>query len=766
MAMEICIKDYIAGSEQLLIEQTGVNKMLVLEGVIEEIRFRNESNGYTVAKLNTSDGDITIVGNTPFISLEETVKVEGEWIYHPTYGEQLAFTSIFTVVPSTLKGIENYLSSGLIPHIGPKTAKKIVERFGLDSLEIIQYNPERLKEISGIGEKKLEKIIEAYGEQRELRDIMVFLQGYGITVNYGIKIFKKYGKDTINIISENPYRLSEDIYGIGFKTADKIASKMGINKESIYRVEAGIKYIIMEFAGNGHCYVPKEELISNVSKLLEVEESSIEEGIRNLGLRGNIHLITDNEDILIYYTPFHMAENNVSRKLVELSQVKLEELDIDIENEIKKIEKEENINFAKKQVLAIKESLENGLVVITGGPGTGKTTTINAIIKICEDLNLSVILAAPTGRAAKRMTETTGREAKTIHRLLEYSFMEEESMAFGRDEDSPIDADLIIIDESSMIDILLMNSLLKAINPGTRVILVGDIDQLPSVGAGNVLKDIIESGVIKIVRLDQIFRQSEESMIIVNAHRINKGEEPILNKRDKDFFFLTRGSSNRILETILELCFERLPSFYGVDRLKDIQVLTPMKKGDIGINSLNKHLQSILNPKDSTKAEKTIGDDIFRVGDKVMQIKNNYTTEWKIIKDGIEITTGEGVFNGDFGFIIEIDEEDRIMKVLFDDEKEVEYEFNQLDELKLAYATTVHKSQGSEFPIVVMPISWGPPMLLTRNLLYTAITRAKDLVVLVGEERYLSMMIKNNRITKRYSALDKKIRSYMSIFMG
>jgi len=739
---------------------------LLLEGRIEEIRFRNEANGYTVAKLNTSDGPVTIVGYVPFLNLDETVKVEGEWIYHPNYGEQLSFTSISTVVPSTLTGIENYLSSGLIPHIGPKTAKRIVEKFGLDSLEIIQYNPERLKEISGIGDKKLERIVEAYAEQRELRDTMVFLQQYAITVNYGIRIYKRYGKDTINIIKENPYRLSEDIFGIGFKTADRIAEKMGINKKSPYRIEAGIRYIIMEFAGNGHCYVPKKELVPYGEKLLEVEEELVEEGIRNLGLKGHVHLITEDEDVLVYYMPFHMAENNVSRKLIELSQVRLEEQEIDIEKEIKKIEEEENICFAKKQILAIKAALENGLVVITGGPGTGKTTIIKTIIKICEDLQLSVILSAPTGRAAKRMTETTGKEAKTIHRLLEYSFMEEESMAFGKDEDSPIDADVVIIDEASMIDILLMNSLVKALNPGTRVVLVGDIDQLPSVGAGNVLKDIILSGVIKVVRLDEIFRQSEESMIIVNAHRINKGEHPILNEKEKDFFLLTRESSNQILDTILELCNERLPGFYGVDKLKDIQVLTPMKKGEVGINSLNKHLQAILNPKEKSKKEKQMGDEIFRVGDKVMQIKNNYTVEWKTIRDGIELESGEGVFNGDFGFVTHIDEEDRRLIVLFDDEKEVEYEFSQLDELKLAYATTVHKSQGSEFPIVVMPISWGPPMLLTRNLLYTAITRAKKLVVLVGEEKYLSMMIKNNRITKRYSALDKKIRNYMQIFMG
>jgi exodeoxyribonuclease V alpha subunit len=739
--------------------------MLTLEGVIEDVRFRNETNGYTVASLNTSDGIITIVGNVPFLNSEETIKVEGEMIYHPNYGEQFAFTSMEIVVPSTVKGIEKYLSSGLIPHIGPKTAKRIVDKFGLDSLEIIQYNPERLKEIPGIGDKKLETIVEAYSEQRELRDIMVFLQQFGISVNYGIKIYKKYGTDTINVIRENPYKLSEDVFGIGFKTADKIAQNIGISENSPYRVEAGIRYIIMESAGNGHCYVPKTELIPRVQQLLNAELELIEDGIRNLSLKGTINLVNDIEETLVYYTPFHIAENNVSKKLTELSLVELEDLDVDIEKEIKKIEDEEGIEFANKQILAIRESLDNGLVVITGGPGTGKTTTINAIIKIAEDLDLSVLLTAPTGRAAKRMTETTGREAKTIHRLLEYSFMEEESMAFGKDEESPIESDIIIIDEASMIDILLMNSLVKALSPGTRVILVGDIDQLPSVGAGNVLKDIIASGVVKVVTLDEIFRQSEESMIIVNAHKINKGEEPHLNKKDKDFFFLTRPKSSQIVDTILELCKERLPSFYGVDPLRDIQVLTPMKKGDVGINALNKELQRTLNPKEKSKAEKQMGEELFRVGDKVMQIKNNYTTEWKLIRNGKEIDSGEGVFNGDLGFITDIDEDYRTLTVIFDEEKQVEYEFNQLDELKLAYATTVHKSQGSEFPVVIMPINWGPPMLLTRNLLYTAITRAKQLVVLVGEERYLGMMIENNRITTRYSALDKKIRNYMSVFM-
>lgn len=736
---------------------------MVIEGVIEEVIFRNETNGYTVAKLNTSDGMITIVGNVAFINLEEMVEVEGEWIYHNTFGEQFSFTSMKTTAPSTLKGIENYLASGLLPHVGPKTAKNIVNRFGLDSLEIIQYNPERLKEIPGIGEKKLEKIAKAYEEQREIKDIMVYLQQYDITVNYGIKIYKQYGKDTIAVISENPYRLSEDIYGIGFKTADNIAKKMGISHESPYRVEAGLKFAMMSSSGEGHCYLPKNELLNKTAQLLDIEIESIESSLRDLALKNSFQIIQDGEETIVYYTPLHMAENNVARKIVELSRVDFKDFEVNIDKKIKEIEKENNIAFGNKQITAIEESINSGVMIITGGPGTGKTTTINAIIKIYEDLGLNVVLAAPTGRAAKRMTETTGRESKTIHRLLEFSYMEED-MAFNKDEDSPIDGDVLIIDEASMIDILLMNSLLKAINAGTRLILVGDVDQLPSVGPGNVLKDIINSGSINVVMLDEIFRQAEESMIIVNAHRINKGENPLVNEKDKDFYFIVENNTRQILDTIVNLNKDRLPNFYDVDPVRDIQVLTPMKKGEVGINSLNKHLQSSLNPKSKDKEEKQIGDEVFRVGDKVMQIKNNYNTEWKIIKDGLEVEKGEGVFNGDFGFIIDIDNEDRTLRVLFDDEKEVEYDFNQLDELKLAYATTIHKAQGSEFPVVIMPIHWGPPMLLTRNLIYTAITRARQLVVLVGQEKYLYMMINNNKIAKRYSSLDRKIREFITTF--
>jgi exodeoxyribonuclease V alpha subunit len=745
--------------------KTGGINLLVIEGIVEEIIFRNEINGYTVARLNTSDGSITIVGKSAFINLEEMVELEGDWVYHDRFGEQFSFTKIKTTAPSTLKGIENYLASGLIPHVGKKTAKKIVERFGLDSLDIIQYNPERLKEIPGIGDKKLEKISKAYEEHRELRDIMVYLQQYDISINNGIKIYKKYGKETIKVIGENPYKLSEDIHGIGFITADNMAKKMGISEDSPFRIEAGLKFSMINSAGEGHCYLPKEELIKKSEKILKVDREAIEEAIQNLALRKNFYLVTEGEETLIYYMPYHIAENNVARKIIDLSMVEFDQLDVNIDEEVEKIEAREDITFGKKQVLAIKESLDNGVVIITGGPGTGKTTTINAIISIYEDLDMKVVLAAPTGRAAKRMTETTGRESQTIHRLLEFSFMEsEDEMSFNKDDESPIDADVIIIDEASMIDILLMNSLLKAINPGTRLILVGDVDQLPSVGAGNVLRDLIESGCIRVVRLDEIFRQAEESMIIVNAHRINKGDYPILNEKDKDFFFMDTGSTQETLATILDLVQDRLPKYYGVDSLRDIQVLSPMRRGEVGINSLNKHLQEVLNPKDDNWQEKQVGDEIFRIGDKVMQVKNNYKLKWNLLKDGEEVDTGEGVFNGDLGFITDINNEESIVTVLFDDEKEVEYEFSELDEIKLSYATTVHKSQGSEFPVVLMPIHWGPPMLLTRNLIYTAITRAKKLVVLVGDRKYLSMMINNNKIAKRYSSLDKKIKDFLTNF--
>ncbi|SHH69966.1 ATP-dependent DNA helicase, RecD/TraA family [Caloranaerobacter azorensis DSM 13643] len=741
--------------------------MITLQGTIEEIIYKNESNGYTVAILETEDDVVTIVGYMPVINLGETIMVQGNWVYHSNYGQQFKVDTYQAVVPASLNGIEKYLSSGLIPGIGPKIAKKIVEKFGLDSIDILQYNPDRLLEIDGIGKKKAQKIAEAFAEQREIRDIMIFLQEYGISPTYGVRIYKKYGNETISKIRENPYRLSEDIFGIGFKMADKIARNMGVDLRSDYRIFAGIKFTLMEFSSEGHTYVPKRELVDKAQSLLEVERELVEDGITALALKQEIQLENVDNEIRVYYMPFYYAEANVSKKIIELALTELKELDINVEEEINKLERESSIKFAKNQKEAIRQAVFNGVLVITGGPGTGKTTTINSIIKLFENQGLSVVLAAPTGRAAKRMSEATLREAKTIHRLLEYSFVDDETgMAFARDEGTPIDSDVVIIDEVSMVDILLMNNLLKAIMPGTRLILVGDVDQLPSVGPGNVLRDIIDSKVVKVVKLNEIFRQAQESMIIVNAHRINKGEMPFLNVKDKDFFFINKDSNKEVVDTIIELCKERLPKFYGYDPVKDIQVLTPMKKGDTGVNVLNERLQDVLNPKHKLKNEKQVGESIFRVGDKVMQIKNNYRMKWEIVKDDGINEEGEGVFNGDFGYVYDIDEEENEMTVLFDDNKKVVYSFSQLDELKLAYAITIHKSQGSEFPVVVMPICWGPPMLLTRNLLYTAITRAKELVVLVGNKKFLYMMINNNRITKRYSGLNKRLHKVLEFIKG
>ncbi len=730
-----------------------------LQGIVEEIIFRNESNGYTVGKLYTSEGSITIVGIAPFIQKDEAVLLEGEWTYHNRFGEQFQFETMKSIMPSTEKGIENYLSSGLIPHIGPKTAKKIVEKFGEDSLEIIQYSPQRLLEIEGIGEKKLKRIMESYDEQREMRDVMVALQSYDLSINQSMKIFRQYGSNALNTIRENPYRIAEDITGMGFKTADEIASRLGMDKNSPFRLEAGLKYIMMSAAGDGHCYLPKSELKEKTLVLLGTGEDGMDDGITALLLRQSFFSAEIDGETVVYYMPYHTAENNVAKAIAELNMMETEDYLDSIDKWIRDLENEQGFEFGSKQKDAIKGALENGVIVITGGPGTGKTTIINAIIKLLEKNSLNVVLAAPTGRAAKRMTEATGMEARTVHRLLEISFVNE-NLQFSKDEESPIDADAIIIDEMSMVDILLMNHLVKAISPGTKLIMVGDVDQLPSVGAGNVLRDIIDSGVIKVIRLDEIFRQESESMIIMNAHLINKGEHPRLNEKDKDFFYIHKVGGEEIRKAIEELSISRLPNFYGYDPIKDIQVLTPMRKGETGVTALNKSLQQALNPPSKLKAEKIFGEDIYRVGDKVMQIKNNYQLQWTIDEAGREFEEGEGIFNGDFGFISAIDEDENTMRVIFDDNREVEYDFKQLDDLKLAYATTIHKSQGSEFPAVILPLSSGPPMLLTRNLLYTAVTRAKELVVLVGDKRFMYQMIRNNTIAKRYSSLDSKLRNY------
>ncbi len=733
-----------------------------IQGIVEDIIFRNEENGYTVAKLFTENDSITIVGLATFIRKDEPVLLEGEFIYHDRFGEQFKFDQIKSIMPSSLVGIKNYLGSGLIPNIGPKTAEKIVDKFGDKALDIIQYYPDKLLEIEGIGKKKLKKIMQSFDEQREAREVVVALQEFNISANQSMKIYKQYGNDTINVIRENPYRLADDIYGIGFYSADEIAKKMGIAFDSPYRIKAGLKYIILNAAGDGHCYLPEDELIDKTSSMLQVKNTLIKDELSSLLLSQSFFMAREDEKNLVYYMPYHVAENNVAKSLVELSLSEQGDISLDLDRVIRDIERDEKIKFGQKQISAIKSSIQNGVCVITGGPGTGKTTIINAIIKIMELEGKQVVLGAPTGRAAKRITETTNREAKTIHRLLEISFANEES-GFNRDEDTPLDCDCIIIDEVSMIDIILMSQLLKAIRMGTRLILVGDVDQLPSVGPGNVLKDIINSEVIKVLSLDEIFRQGEESMIILNAHLVNKGQNPLVNEKDKDFFFIKSKSSSEILKTITNLCKERLPKFYGFHPLKDIQVLSPMRKGDLGVVRLNADLQSVLNPKADDKKERRFQDEVFREGDKVMQVKNNYSIEWKLIKNKGLVEEGTGVFNGDFGYIEKIDEEDGILEVLFEDGKLVKYEFKEADELKLAYATTIHKSQGSEFPAVIIPAWSGPPMLLTRNLFYTAITRARDLVVLVGEERYITQMIRNNLISKRYSSLDKKIKDYFKV---
>jgi exodeoxyribonuclease V alpha subunit len=739
--------------------------METLKGTIIETIFRNNDNGYTVALMEADNDVITVTGVFTADVTSETIEVYGKKVKHPKYGEQFQVDMYNTVLPSSLGQIENYLSSGLIKGIGKYTAKKIVEVFKEDTFSIIQKNPERLTEVEGIGEKKAEMISKSFAEQSDIKEIMIFLQSHDISTSYGVKIYKEYGKNTINKIAENPYRLTEDIYGIGFKLADKIAASLGVEKTSPYRISSGVKYVLTDFASRGNTYVPYNMLLNSVLTLLETNGEGIEDEIRNMAFNGGIHIEKIYDEQVVYYVPYHTAEVNVCRDLINLARTDFNMSEEHILPFLDEVQEESSIILTDMQKEAVLQSILNGVTVITGGPGTGKTTIILSILRIFEKMGKKVFLCAPTGRAAKRITESSGREARTIHRMLEYAYGEDDSnLAFNKNEESPLECDAVIVDEVSMVDILLMNNLLSAIKRGTRLILVGDVDQLPSVGAGNVLADIITSSTIKTIRLDTIFRQSAGSMIVQNAHLINKGAMPLFNKKDCDFFFMREGHSDDLTDLIVDLYESRLPLKYGFNPLKDIQVLSPMKKGDAGVIELNKKLQAAVNAPSKLKKEKLYGKYTYRVGDKVMQIKNNYQAEWKIHhKDGTVIT-GEGIYNGDIGYVIFIDETEQLLFVQFEEEKEVAYPFSQLDELILAYATTVHKSQGSEFPVVIMPIVWGPPMLLTRNLFYTAITRAKKLVVLVGIEKYMRDMVSNNKIDKRYSALDYRLRSAVETY--
>jgi exodeoxyribonuclease V alpha subunit len=734
--------------------------MEIKTGVLTEIIFHNEENGYTIAEMETDDELLTVVGSLPSAAKGTCLQLTGDFKLHPKYGEQFAFTEAVEKLPESKMGIEGFLASGAIRGIGPKMAGAIVHVFGEDTFRIFEEDPDQLLKIPGIGRKKMQMILESYREHREFADISVYFQNYGVSAGQALKLYKAYGREAVTLMTENPYRLVDELYGFGFRKADEIAMKLGLAADSPYRIDSGIKYTLEYMAGDGSTYLPEQMLLEEVSQLLDLTREQIAERVTEMALEGTLQMDRIEEERVVYQYIYYMAEQRVCSNLAVLRNADLKTLSVDIDRTIRFTEESSGIPFSEKQKLAIRSCLTQGVSVITGGPGTGKTTIINAVINILEESDLKVAIAAPTGRASKRITETSGHFAQTIHRLLEYYFSEDtKEMSFGMNREDPLDYDAVIVDEASMVDLLLMKALTDALRPGTRLILVGDSDQLPSVGAGNVLRDLIESGYVSVARLTEIYRQGQESMIVMNAHRINHGEYPVVNGKGTDFFFMDRGSEVDMQSLVAELVTRRLPAYYAdVDPLAGIQVLTPTKKGKIGTRELNTLLQEKLNPAGPGIPEKAHRGRIFRSGDKVMQIKNNYQIEWRIPGDP---EGGQGVFNGDVGFIQDISAEDGTLTVLFDEERFVQYDFSQLDELELAYAVTVHKSQGSEFPVMVMPVSWLPPMLATRNLLYTAVTRGKRAVVLVGVRDRMHAMIDNDRIRLRYSGLRSRLEKMM-----
>lgn len=744
-----------------------MSQQIVIEGIIDSIKFRNEENGYTVFTViedENADDEYVCVGNLPSITAGENVQLTGSTVVHPVYGAQIQVESCVQTIPTNEKGIERYLASGVIKGIGKVTARNIVKKFGTDTFDIITDNPERLAEIKGISLSKAQQIGELFRAQVEIRTVVMFLQRYGVSIANALKIYKRYKSSTIKVVEKNPYALADEVFGIGFTTADKIAANMGIAPDSEYRIQSGVKYVLSLALNDGSVYLPIEVLLKHTASLLEIPQEVIANLITKLHIENQIFVERTENEVRVYLNFSYYNESYVAKKLVELSHFKPES-NVDYDAEISCIETYNGMEFADEQRRAIKEAMTNGVMIITGGPGTGKTTIINAIIALLKSEDMDVELAAPTGKAAKRMSIATGENAQTIHRLLGLSYLDENSRKqnFEHDEDNPIDADVIITDESSMIDLSLMSSLLRAIVPGTRLIIVGDADQLPSVGAGNVLRDIIASESIPVIRLKEIFRQARESSIVVNAHLINSGKMPIIKKDSRDFFFMVSYNQERLIDTIISLVTTRLPAYLNCDGLKDIQILAPMRKSPIGVNNLNNVLQAALNPPQSGKFEKVHGSRTFRMGDKVMQIKNNYNITWKIVKGGKLIDEGIGVYNGDEGIVSFIDNDNEYMEVIFDDERTVVYDFSQLDELELSYAVTIHKSQGSEYKAVIIPVHSGPPMLMTRNLIYTAVTRAKELVVLIGIPETLKKMIENDRDTGRYSALAERIKYFYDL---
>ena len=734
--------------------------MEVRKGYVEHIVFRNNDNGYTVFQLVSEEEELTCVGLFSVLAEGELVQVSGYMKEHPLYGEQLQVEQYELLAPEDETAMERYLGSGAIKGIGAAMAARIVRRFKGDTFRIIEEEPERLAEVKGISEKKAIEISAQMEEKKDLRQAMMFLTQYGISVPLAVKIYQQYGNRTYQVVEENPYRLADDISGIGFKIADEIASRIGIHTDSDYRIRSGLLYVLLQATGEGHTCLPKEDLLHRASALLGVEEEQMETQLMNLCMDRKLVMKEQNGKVMVWYGQYYYMELNVAKMLHDLN-LECEMEESQIVKKLSKVEKQASITLDEMQRKAVVEAVKNGVLVITGGPGTGKTTTINAIIRYFETEDMEILLAAPTGRAAKRMTEATGWEAVTIHRLLELSGVpsdDRSTASFERNEENPLEADVIIIDEMSMVDIFLMNALLKAVSVGTRLILVGDINQLPSVGPGCVLKDIIRAGSCPVVQLTRIFRQASQSDIIVNAHKINRGEHVTLDNKSRDFFFLQRQDPNVILRVVLALVQEKMPRYVDA-RPTDIQVLTPMRKGSLGVENLNEMLQRYLNPPSPEKNEKETARGRFREGDKVMQIKNNYQIEWEARnRYGIAVDKGTGIFNGDMGIVQQIDLLAETMEVLFDDYRTVTYSFQMLEELELAYAVTIHKSQGSEYPAVVIPLLTGPRMLMNRNLLYTAVTRARSCVTLVGSPETFAQMIDNASEQTRYSGLYNRIR--------
>lgn len=735
-----------------------------IEGYVEHIIFRNQENGYTVASLVSDGEEITCVGTFRFLNEGETIRAKGEFTRHPSYGRQFSVSSYESVIPQDSAAMERYLGSGAIKGIGAALAARIVKKFGEDTLRIVEEEPERLAEVKGISEKKAREIAQQVEEKADMRRAMMFLGQYGISQSLGAKIYQQYKEDMYRILKENPYKMAEDIVGVGFKIADEIAARIGIHTDSDYRIRSGILYILLQATAEGHVYLPKKILLARAEELLGVPADYMEKHLGDLSIDRKIVLKEipgdEGKELAVYAGQYYQIELHVAQMLHELD-VKDTAEESQVLDKIRRIQRASDIELDEKQQEAVIEAVKNGLLIITGGPGTGKTTTINAIIRYFELEGLEISLAAPTGRAAKRMTEATGYEAKTIHRLLELTGVPQESRGnvhFERNAQNPLAADVIIIDEMSMVDIFLMHALLSAVVTGTRLILVGDVNQLPSVGPGSVLKDIIGSGCFSVVELVKIFRQASQSDIVVNAHKINQGVPVTLDNKSMDFFFLKRYDANVIISVVITLIQKKLPKFVEATPY-DIQVLTPMRKGLFGVERLNTILQQYLNPPGQEKKEREHGQGLFREGDKVMQIKNNYQMEWEIRGAyGIPVEKGVGVFNGDTGIIREINTFAETITVEFDEKRFVEYSFKQLDELELAYAITIHKAQGSEYPAVIIPLLGGPRMLMNRNLLYTAVTRARRCVTLVGDEKTFFEMEENRMEQSRYTALDLWIK--------